>query len=136
DLGTATIGFFYSRQFFACCSPSIVWSVASGDLPPGLALSSDGVLSGTATSAGRYTFLVRAADPANNGGARQFTLVVTPLFQTTSYVLPNGFVNTPYDVMLTVGGGTGPYTWTLAHSNALPPGVTLDSTGALRGMPA
>ena len=137
DLGSATIGSSYSRQLFACCLHALAWSVVDGMLPPGLTLSADGVLAGTPTVSGRYIFLVHAADPSSgaNYGARQFTLVVTPLFQTTRYLLPNGFVNTPYSVMLTARGATGAPTWTLARSNYLPPGLTLDSNGTVHGTP-
>ncbi len=38
------------------------WAVASGWVPPGLALSADGVLSGTPTAPGTYDFTVTVAD--------------------------------------------------------------------------
>ena len=37
------------------------WALATGPLPPGLALSTAGVLSGTPTTAGEYTFTVQVA---------------------------------------------------------------------------
>jgi hyaluronate lyase len=40
----------------------IVWSISSGSLPPGLTLSGGGILSGTPTTSGTYTFTVRATD--------------------------------------------------------------------------
>jgi hypothetical protein len=80
DLGTITAGGFYSTQFFACCTPAgTVWSVDSGNLPPGLALSSGGFLSGAppADTAGTFTFVVRVQDASNsaNFALRQFTIV-------------------------------------------------------------
>ncbi len=41
---------------------TLVWSLASGSLPPGLSLSSAGVISGTPTVATAKTFTVRVAD--------------------------------------------------------------------------
>jgi erythromycin esterase len=38
------------------------WTVTAGALPPGLTLSSDGVLSGTPTAKGRFTFTVQTTD--------------------------------------------------------------------------
>lgn len=38
------------------------WSVASGALPPGIALSGDGDLAGTPTAAGQFAFTVQVAD--------------------------------------------------------------------------
>lgn len=40
----------------------IVWSISSGSLPPGLTLSGGGILAGTPTTSGTYTFTVRAMD--------------------------------------------------------------------------
>ena len=44
------------------------WAVASGWIPPGLALSPDGVLSGTPTAPGTYDFTVTVADGRMLGG--------------------------------------------------------------------
>ncbi len=43
-------------------SGSYSWSVVSGSLPPGLSLSSAGVISGTPTTAGTYSFTVQVSD--------------------------------------------------------------------------
>ena len=40
----------------------IGWSISSGSLPPGLTLSGGGILAGTPTTSGTYTFTVRAMD--------------------------------------------------------------------------
>jgi hypothetical protein len=40
------------------------WSVVSGTLPQGISLAPDGTFSGTATSPGHFTFLVKVTDPA------------------------------------------------------------------------
>src|SRR5262249_7337624 len=40
------------------------WAVIGGVLPPGLTLSPDGVLSGTPTVGGNFSFTVRATDTA------------------------------------------------------------------------
>lgn len=134
DLGTIALGAFYSTGLFACCAASYEWSVAGGALPPGLSLSTNGLLSGTPTTTGTFTFLVRAADAANYG-VRQLTLVVTSLVITTNFDLPDGFVNTPFSVTLTAAGGTAPFTWALTRWNYLPPGLTLAADGTLSGTP-
>ena len=56
-----------SPQSFAATGGAMpyTWNVSSGSLPGGLALSSAGVLSGTPTTAGSYTFTVQVTD---NGG--------------------------------------------------------------------
>jgi hypothetical protein len=51
-----TVGTPYSFTFTATGSPTPTFSLTSGTLPPGITLSSNGVLSGTATSAGSGDF--------------------------------------------------------------------------------
>ena len=53
------------------------WSVVSGTLPAGLQLSANGVLSGTPTAVGAFTFTVQATDAGWAGNAAQATLSVT-----------------------------------------------------------
>lgn len=66
-------------------TPPYVWSKYTGTLPSGLTLSSGGVLSGTPTLAGAWTFTLRVTDSSSSpqhGGpqraSRAFTLTVTP----------------------------------------------------------
>jgi endonuclease/exonuclease/phosphatase family metal-dependent hydrolase len=50
------------------------WSVASGALPPGVALLPQGMLSGTPSQAGRYSFIARVQD-ASRAEAEQLLLL-------------------------------------------------------------
>jgi hypothetical protein len=52
------------------------FTVASGTLPTGLALSTSGQLSGTPTAPGSSTFTVQANDANGNTGTRSYTLVI------------------------------------------------------------
>jgi hypothetical protein len=64
---------------------------------------------------------------------RYLTKQAAPLTITT-VSLPNGTQNVAYSATLTAGGGTTPYTWSIA--SGLPPGLTLNSsTGAITGTP-
>ena len=54
----------------------VTWSVLEGELPEGVELSADGVLSGAATTAGTYTFTVMVVDAKNNGATQELTLMV------------------------------------------------------------
>ena len=59
----------------------IVWSISSGSLPPGLTLSGGGILTGTPTTSGTYTFTVRATDSdATNPDASEisYTQIISP----------------------------------------------------------
>jgi len=138
DLGTIDAGAFYSTRLFACCASAYAWSADAVSLPPGLSLSSDGVLSGTPPpgTSGTFTFVVRvedAIDPANVA-VRQFTIAVTPLSVTTIN-LPVGNVGTPYNGSVAATGGPG-ITWTLEPFQYPPPGLTVHANGAIDGTPS
>ena len=57
-------------------APSYRWSVVSGQLPPGLKLSSGGVISGKAGAAGLATFTVQVSDAKKGCGQQLFQLPV------------------------------------------------------------
>lgn len=54
------------------------FSLVSGSLPPGLTLGSDGIISGTPTTEGTYTFSIKITDSSNpaNEVTKEFTLTV------------------------------------------------------------
>src|SRR5207247_1564118 len=52
----------------------------------------------------------------------------------TSSPLPAGTVTAPYSQTLAVSDGTAPFTWSVS-GGMLPPGLTLDPSGALTGTP-
>ncbi len=143
DIGTFLLGNSIYYSLNACCVPSYTWTLAGGSLPPGnpaFTLSTSGVITGTPTTAGTYTFLVQAADQINgaNFARRLITLTVSPMSITTNWLLPYGNVSVVYGTTLTAGGGTGAITWSL-HPNSppLPPGLSLNATtGTISGTPS
>jgi hypothetical protein len=66
-------------------------------------------------------------------GNTTLTIQPPPLAITTTS-LPSGTVSTAYTTTLAASGGITPYTWSLA-GGALPPGLTLSSTGVITGTP-
>lgn len=62
--------------------PQYAWSLVSGTLPAGLTLSGAGVLSGTPTATGAFTFTARVADQIGQVASRAFTLTVNPTSAT------------------------------------------------------
>ena len=58
---------------------SLEFTLVGSKLPPGLSLSSSGVLSGTPTTKGVYKFRVRVSDSANRYDQRLFTMSVAPV---------------------------------------------------------
>ena len=114
------------------------WSLQSGALPPGITLSTSGVLSGTPTSEGSYQLVVKAQN-GSPSDTETYTLAVR---QPVSVKSPLGSVRPPgsevgirFGKTFTATGGSGTYTWALV-SGALPPGVALDATrGTITGTP-
>jgi hypothetical protein len=66
--------------------PPFSFSISSGRLPAGMALSSGGILSGTPIAAGKYSFTVKAENkahgPGPHSGSRNYTLIVDPAILT------------------------------------------------------
>jgi hypothetical protein len=118
------------------------WSMTSGSMPPGLAMSTAGQISGMPTQAGSFSFTVQVTDSSAvpqsataNLGVAVKAAAAAPLLITTSS-LPAGQVNSAYTTSLSGTGGTPAYSWTL-QSGQLPPGVTLNaSSGAIAGTPS
>jgi IPT/TIG domain/Putative Ig domain len=121
----------------------VQWSVASGQLPPGVVLSGTGLISGTPLSEGEFDFIVQVSEALLPGViARSPNLKIKvrrqsqngPLAITTT-ALAGGTVQAPYGAVLSATGGSTPYKWSLA-AGSLPPGIALNaSTGVLAGTP-
>ncbi len=74
----ATSGGAYSQTLAASGgTPGYTWSLTSGSLPSGLTLSSAGLLSGTTTAGGSYSFTVKVTDSAGRIATRVFALTVS-----------------------------------------------------------
>ncbi|MBX3472837.1 MAG: choice-of-anchor D domain-containing protein [Planctomycetes bacterium] len=80
------LGSSYTMQFTAVGGTQpYMWAVASGVLPAGMVLGSDGKLSGTPTgSFGIFHFRVKVIDDLQGEDERQFELAIQPAPGTTS----------------------------------------------------
>lgn len=67
---------------------AVTWSLASGSLPTGLTLNTDGSITGTPTAAGSYTFTVTAQEA--DGGETSKSLTITIIEAITSSELKVG----------------------------------------------
>ncbi|MFO0599282.1 MAG: Ig domain-containing protein [Myxococcaceae bacterium] len=112
-----------------------VFTLESGALPPGLTINSGGVISGRATMSGTFTFTLHAVDALGHAGSGSLRLrVVDPNLTLAPATLPTGLVGVAWSQVLSADGGMDPYTFSI-DSGALPPGLTLSSSGLLSGVP-
>jgi hypothetical protein len=110
------------------------FSLSNGALPPGLQLSSAGVISGTPTAFGTFSFTVQVTDLNNNTASSPVTIKIAPLPLTlTTGPLANTQVNTPISIQFAGSGGIPPYTF--VEFGPLPPGIQISSSGLLSGTP-
>jgi hypothetical protein len=136
---SGTVGTAYSSTLSASGGTApYTWAIASGSLPPGILLGvASGILSGTPTTQGTYTFTAQAQDANGERGMATFTINVNAAGSTLSLTqgtLPNGTVGTPYSATIGVTGGTSPYSCTIT-SGTLPAGLTLGAACLVSGTP-
>ncbi|MGA2273974.1 MAG: putative Ig domain-containing protein [Bryobacteraceae bacterium] len=139
-----SVGAAYSQTFTATGgggTSTYTWSLATGTLPPGLALSAAGILSGTPTAAGTFSFTVQVSSQVPTIGvqaaSQAFSVVIAAVASLSITGSPgSGTAGVPYSATLgaTGGYGTGTYTFSLV-SGTLPPGITLSAGGTLSGTP-
>ncbi|HXW14972.1 MAG TPA: Ig domain-containing protein, partial [Terriglobia bacterium] len=140
-LPAGTVGIAYSTALPSTGGlPPLAWSIYSGSLPAGLVLQNTGVISGTPTVAGTYSFQVYVVDSSpvqQNYTSTNFTITINPSGPLTirTSALVDGTVGTSYQGQLVATGGSPPLVWTIT-AGALPAGLALNpATGAITGTP-
>jgi uncharacterized protein (TIGR03437 family) len=117
SLAPFVVGVPYSQALVASggAQPYKGW-VVTGNLPPGMALSALGVLSGTPTTAGSFSFTTQVMDGLSKTASQAFTVTVTAGPPT---ILANGVVNgasyagsavAPGEILAVFGYSLGPGT--------------------------
>jgi large repetitive protein len=123
-LSQGMVGGAYAQNFFLSGGAGpYTWSLASGQLPPGLALQNfgdprdaDNELGGTPTTAGTYTFTYAAHRLPGQQATQQFSLTVDPALQISTAPLATGTVGVPYSHDLIAQGGAPPYSWSVVNN--------------------
>ena len=114
------------------------WEVTSGSLPAGMTLVSEsGVIAGVPETTGSSEFTITAVDGKPDSAARTCSISVVPaaLRVIGPDTLSDAVLGATYEAAIAAAGGRQPYRWTLAQGT-VPPGLTVDPDGVLRGTPA
>jgi hypothetical protein len=131
SLGTAYETGSISSTLTATGDNPITYTLASGTLPPGSTLNSNGTLSGTAqatASATTYTFTISANDAQNQTTNRSFSITInpdvvtwsSPADSTTYTVTKDSAISNVALSATSAAGGSVTYT-----SDALPTGLSI-----------
>ena len=135
SLPDGAVGTAYSEHLFATGSNPITWSVASGALPAGLSLSTGGIISGTPTAAGAFTFTIKAENSVGND-TQSLSITIeeanTPPVITTT-TLPDAAIGVLYSYTLTATSVL-PVTWSIVGGSSVA-GIVLSANGVLSGTP-
>lgn len=135
-LPDGSVGTAYSVKLSATGGATpFAWSAPRGGLPPGLSLDgATGVIQGTPTATGNYSFAITVTDYAGSQNSYTFMLWIGSSLSITTSSFPNGMVGENYSTILAATGGTPPYDWSLT-GGSLPDGLSLSSGGILSGSP-
>jgi formylglycine-generating enzyme required for sulfatase activity len=115
--------------------PPYRWSTER-PLPRGLALNSQtGELTGTPSTAGAASVMLRVRDAKGFSATRMVPLAITVDPVQITAEPAEGTAGLPFSVPFQIQGGVPPHTVRLAEGSALPEGLALSNTG-LSGTPA
>jgi putative Ig domain-containing protein len=125
------------------------WTIDAGSLPPGLSLTTDGIIEGTPTQVGTFNFTAKVTDsqtPTKAYNTLKTSITINPVLGLTTQTLPVGLVGSGYNGTIRATNGLPPYQFTLADpdNQPLPDGLTLTSAldpnggpdiGSIKGTP-
>ncbi len=135
ELPPARLGELYVSLLSASGgTPPYNWFAAT-KMPPGLSVDGgNGLVTGTPTEAGEFSFGVRINDAGGESVRRDFELEVQgAILQINSpTALPDAAVGRMYSHTFTAEGGEAPYGWSTPLA---PSGLSLSANGVLSGTP-
>jgi len=119
---------------------TFTWNLISGNLPPGLSLSSSSTSSvtilGTPNTVGTSKFTIQVVDSAGSSVSRTFSITINPPppLAVTTASLPQGTVGITYPSTQLQTNQSGSFSWTQT-GGTLPPGLSLSTAGVISGTP-
>ena len=134
-LNAMTEGVAFTQTLAATGTAPITWSVTVGSLPAGLSLSSGGLLSGTPSADGAYSFTVTATNAAGNDAqaySGTVDTVAVPLVTVMAQdldvpwsinFLPNGDMLVAERAGRIRRYGSSPYTWNMNSESSTEGGL-------------
>ena len=130
---TAVVGTAYNFAYTTTGFPAPTFST-SGTLPPGLSLSTAGVLSGTPTTPGTYSgIVVTASNGIGVAPTQTISITVNQVPVITSAAPPSaGVLGTAYNHSYAATGSPVP---TYSMTGTLPSGLSLSTAGVISGTP-
>lgn len=113
------------------------WTVAAGELPPGVTLGSDGLLSGAPSKSGTFNFKLNIQDAEGASTQADYSLTISESQATLEISRaspPTGYVGSAYSYAFAVSDTNSGYSWSVI-SGSLPSGLSLSTDGTLNGTP-
>lgn len=126
----------YSFQFTASNGKTPYdWSIRSGTKPPGLELGQKtGLLSGTPTANGTYSFQVEVKDATMDNFYSDCIISIKDFNITNSDESATYCPGLPFEYQFKTCGGTGTLSWSIkSGSGSPPPGISISQSGKLSG---
>jgi hypothetical protein len=117
-------------------APPYRWAISAGSLPPGVSLDGNsGIVSGSPTQPGRFTFTVNVTDSAGAQAQHDYTIGVVAGLTIAACPVPAASVGSQYSSTLGALGGQTPYSWVIS-AGAIPAGLSLGKdSGEITGAP-
>ncbi len=135
-LPTLTAGTSFSQTLTSTGGTApYTYSLSVGTLPVGLSLSAAGVLSGTPTQRGTYSFSVRSQDSLGIFSIKGYTGTVQNPTLSISPVTATAIQSVAFSQALTASGGVAPHTY-LLETGTFPAGISISSAGVISGTTA
>ena len=136
--GKVGTSYYFGGVYAAGGTPDYRYSVTGGTVPKGLKLDhKSGIITGTPTTSGTFSFTVQATDSAHSTPVSQvLSVTVAPKVKVsiTTTTLKTAKKGAFDSQTLKATGGTVPYSWSIS-GGTLPTGLNLAPTGTITGVP-